>query len=96
MHVRGAKRMGRVTGVHGRRQARGRGGSAAGVGRHAAVSQNWVLTACPSLTACSSRGCSQRLQKYPNLIAMIDMELPIAMFSLLFWICGDVISNAEM
>ncbi|PKI78877.1 hypothetical protein CRG98_000738 [Punica granatum] len=45
--------------------------------------------ACPSLTACSSRGCCQRLQKYPNLIAMIDMELPIAVFSLILWICGE-------
>ncbi|OWM83046.1 hypothetical protein CDL15_Pgr005075 [Punica granatum] len=35
------------------------------------VSQNGVLTACPSFTACSSRGCSQRLQKHPSSIAMI-------------------------
>ncbi|OWM72662.1 hypothetical protein CDL15_Pgr005251 [Punica granatum] len=60
------------------------------------VSQNGGLTACPSLTACSSRGCSQRLQKRPNLIAMIDMELPMTVFSLLLWICGDVIPDAEM
>ncbi|PKI73265.1 hypothetical protein CRG98_006342 [Punica granatum] len=60
------------------------------------VSQNGVLTACPSLTACSSRGCSQRFQKYPNLIAMIDMELSIAVFSLLLWICGVVIPDAEI
>ncbi|OWM77053.1 hypothetical protein CDL15_Pgr002576 [Punica granatum] len=41
------------------------------------VSQNGVLTACPSLTACSSRGCNQRFQKHPSLIAMIKMEFPI-------------------
>ncbi|PKI61775.1 hypothetical protein CRG98_017825 [Punica granatum] len=52
------------------------------------VSQNGVLTACPSLTVCSSRGCSQRLSKYPSLTTMIDIELPMTVFSLLLWIVG--------